>query len=114
MKLTEYPEAIAKLQRQILKIDQEIIILNETLNTLSSEIEREIVSDSSLSNDAKRKARRLELQQEPDYRRFSVSLKTAQIERERAEIDLHLLRNQFSVLKLEERRAIALLEAQTA
>lgn len=111
MQLNEYPQAIAKLQRQILELDQDIIGLSETLSILGVEIEKQIVADASLTNDTKRKARRLELQQsDPDYSRAAVDLKKAQVKRESLDIDLLLLRNQFSVTKLEERKAIATME----
>jgi hypothetical protein len=111
MKLNDYPQAIAKLQRQILDLDQELIMLQESLSILGVEIEKQIVADAALTNDTKRKARRLELQQsDPDYANAARELTVAQIERERLDIDLLLLRNQFSVLKLEERRAIATME----
>ncbi len=111
MKLNDYPPAIAKLQRQILKLDQEITQYQETLAVLGLELEKLVLADSSLTNDTKRKARRLELQQSDiDYCRAANDLKEAQAKREALDIDLLLLRNQFSVLKLEERRAIATLE----
>lgn len=111
MLLNEYPKAIAKLQYQILDLDQDIIGRQETLNILGVEIEKQIVADSSLTNDTKRKAKRLELQQSDlDYCKASNALKEAQVQRERLDIELLLLRNQFSVLKLEERRAIATME----
>lgn len=111
MKLNDYPQAIATLQRQILDLDQDLIGLTETLSILGVELEKQIVSDPSLTNDTKRKARRLELQQSDiDYCKAANELRKAQVERERLDIDLQLLRNQFSVLKLEERRMIAQME----
>ncbi|HEY9663177.1 MAG TPA: hypothetical protein V6C65_32430 [Allocoleopsis sp.] len=111
MNLNEYPAAIAKLQRQILDLDQTIIMLQESLSILAVEIEKQVIADASLTNDTKRKAKRLELQQSDfDYCKASNELKDAQNQRDRLDIDLQLLRNQFSVLKLEERRAIATME----
>lgn len=115
MKLKDYPQAIAKLQLQLLTLDQALIMLQESLSILSVEIEKQIVSDAALTNDTKRKAKRLALQQsDPDYARAARELKAAQMDRDRLDIDLLLLRNQFSVLKLEERRAIASLELQAS
>lgn len=111
MRLTEYPDAIARLQRQLLALDQEIFGLQETVNILSVEIEKQIILDVSLTNDTRRKVRRLELQQsDPDYYAATVKLKATQEKRNALDIDLQLLRNQFSVVKLEERRAIATME----
>jgi hypothetical protein len=111
MKLNEYPVAIAQAQRQTLALDQELIGLQETVSFLMMEVEKQVIADANLTNDAKRKARRLELQQsDPDFYRASIDLKKAQAKREALGIELQLLLNQFSVLKLEERRAIALME----
>jgi SMC interacting uncharacterized protein involved in chromosome segregation len=115
MKLNEYPNAIAKLQRQILDLEQHLIGLQETLSILSLELEKQVIADASLTNDTKRKARRLELQQSDlDYCKASIELKMAQAKRDALEIDLQLLHNQFSVLKLEERKALAKLSAGIA
>jgi hypothetical protein len=111
MKLNEYPAAIAQVQRQALALDQELIGLQETVSFLMMEVEKRVIADANLTNDAKRKARRLELQQsDPDFYRASIDLKKAQAKREALGIELQLLLNQFSVLKLEERRAIAMME----
>lgn len=115
MKLNDYPQAIAKLQRQILSLDQGIIGIQETLSILGIELEKQVIADPSLSNDTKRKAKRLDLQQSDlDYCKTSNELKSAQAKRDNLDIDLQLLRNQFTVLKLEERRTIAALELQAS
>lgn len=115
MQLNDYPQAIAKLQRQILDLDQTILGLQETLSILGLEIEKHVVADASLSNDTKRKARRLELQQSDlDYCKAAIELKTAQAKRDGLEIELHLLRNQFSILKLDRRETIARIELEAS
>jgi hypothetical protein len=115
MNLNEYPMVIAQMQRQILALDQELIGLQETVSFVAVEVEKRVITDASLTNDTKRKARRLELQQsDPDFYQASLDLKKAQAKREAREIELQLLLNQFSVLKLEERRAIALLELHSS
>jgi multidrug resistance efflux pump len=111
MKLSEYPAAIAQVQRQILTLDQRLIGLQETVSFMAMEVEKRVITDANLTNDTKRKARRLDLQQsDPDFYRASIDLKKAQAKRKALEIDLQLLLNQFSVLKLEERRAITMME----
>jgi hypothetical protein len=111
MNLNEYPMVIAQVQRQILALDQDLIGLQETVSFLAMEIEKQVIADERLTNDTKRKARRLELQQsDPDFYRASIDLKKAQAKRETLGIELQLLLNQFSVLKLAERRAIAMME----
>jgi hypothetical protein len=112
MKLIEYPVAIAEKQRQLLQTDQHIRRLQDILNRLTAEIDTEIAFDVELKNDAQRKAKRLELMSSSDYRRAVTNLQIAQDNRAEIEIDLSLLRNQFSVLKLELREAIATRELQ--
>ena len=112
MKLIDYPVAIAERQRQFLRSEQHIRRLQDILNRLTAEIDTEIAFDSELRNDAQRKAKRLEMMASPDYRRAVTNLLTAQDERAEIEIDLNLLRNQFSVLKLQLRDAIASRELQ--
>ncbi len=112
MKLIDYPIAIAEKQRHFLQIEQNIRRLQDILNRLAAEIDTAIAFDNTLKNDAQRKAKRLELMQASDYRRAAANLQMTQDERAEIEIDLNLLRNQFSVLKLQLREAIAARELQ--
>jgi hypothetical protein len=73
MNLNDYPASIAQAQWQILALDQELIGLRETVSFLMMEVEKQVIADASLTNDTKRKARRLELQQsDPDFYRASI------------------------------------------
>lgn len=111
----DYPDAIAHLQRQILDLDQHLIGLVESVKIFEAEIDKEIAFDATLKNEAQRKARRIELQQtDGDYYAASRLLKETKEKREMLAIELELLRNQFSILKLEKREAIARLEAEAA
>lgn len=106
--LQAYPEAIAQLQRKLLKVDQRIRQLSESVTILMAAIERQIAFDAALKNDSQRKARRVELMEsDSDYISATIALKAAQDRRESLLIELQLLRNQFSVLKLDLREAIA-------
>lgn len=107
MKLIDYPIMIAEKQRQLLQSEQHIRRLQDIVNRLTAEIDTAIAFDSELRNDAQRKAKRLELMSAPDYRRAAANLQITYDERAEIEIDLNLLRNQFSVLKLQLREAIA-------
>jgi hypothetical protein len=82
------------------------------LNRHTAEIDTAIAFDTELRNDAQRKAKRMELMNTAEYRKAVAILQMAQDERAEIEIDLSLLRNQFSVLKLEKRDAIATRELQ--
>jgi hypothetical protein len=79
---------------------------------MTAEIDTTIAFDTELRNDAQRKARRLDLMSTAEYRKAVANLQMAQDERAEIDIDLNLLRNQFSVLKLEKREAIAIRELQ--
>ena len=115
MELKDYPGAIAKVQGQILQLEQEIIGLAESVNLFSALIDKSIAFDSTLKNEAQRQAARLERRQcDPDYYQASMQLMVAKQRREQLGIELELLRNNFVVAKLEVRSRIAWLEAQAA
>lgn len=106
--LKEFPQAIAQVQRQLLKTDQQLRQLSESVAILTAAIERQIAFDPTLKNDAQRKARRTELMEsDRDYIAAANALKSVQDRRETLLIELQFLRNQFSVLKLDVRAAIA-------
>jgi len=104
--LNQYPEEIADLQRQVLKADQQIRQLSESVAIFTAAIDRQIAFDSSLKNDAQRKALRTALMDDHNYSTVSTALKAAQDHREELLIKLHFLRSRFSVLKLHMREAI--------
>ena len=112
MKLIDYPAEIAEKQRQLLRAEQHLRRLQDILNRLTAEIDTAIAFDSDLKNDAQRKAKRLELMRSAEFRKAIANLQIAEDERAEMEIDLALLRNQFSVLKLQLREAIAARELQ--
>jgi hypothetical protein len=110
----DYPTAIAQKQRDFLREEQHVRRLQEIVNRHMAEIDTQIAFDSDLRNDAQRKAKRIELMRSADHQRAWANLQMAQDRRAELEIDLSLLRNQFSVLKLEMREAIASRELQLA
>lgn len=112
MKLIDYAAAIAEQQRKLLQADQRIRRFQDIVNHLTAEIDTTIAFDVSLKNDAQRKAKRLEMMNAPEYRTAVANLQIAQDQRAEIDIDLNLLRNQFSVLKLEKREAITTRELQ--
>jgi hypothetical protein len=115
MNLNDYPTAIAQVQRQLLKLTQQLRAVQESVGFCLSAIDRQIAFDQSLKNDNQRKARRAELMEtDPDYIQALLELRRVEDDRVDLEIDLQLLQSQFSVLKLERREAIARLERQTS
>ncbi|NJO40376.1 MAG: hypothetical protein HC769_02110 [Cyanobacteria bacterium CRU_2_1] len=112
MKLLDYPAAIAEQQRKLLRAEQHVRRLQDVVNHLTAEIDTAIAFDTDLKNDAQRKAKRIELMKSAEYRKALANLQITQDQRAETEIDLTLLRNQFSALKLEMREAIATHELQ--
>jgi hypothetical protein len=113
MNLNEYPTAIARLQTQLTSFDLAVEHTQATLKQIESEIDSAIAFDATLKNDAQRKAKRQQLLDEhPNYWEQQEILGQARAKRESVFIELCLRRNEFSVLKLERREAIARLELQ--
>ncbi|NJP11925.1 MAG: hypothetical protein HC866_22670 [Leptolyngbyaceae cyanobacterium RU_5_1] len=115
MQLNEYPKAIADLQTEILHIDQQLRSARESVAFCLNNIDRAIAFDQILKNDSQRKAKRTELMEsDADYIKASNELKRLEDLRGELDIDMQLLRNTFSLLKLERREAIASMELQAA
>jgi hypothetical protein len=113
MLLNEYPTAIAQVERELLNLEKQSLAAQESLNAHSAAAEREVVFDESLKNDAQRKARRADLLAcNADYQQILAAHQKQCDCREQLQIDLSLFRNEFSVLKLELRRAIVFQEHQ--
>jgi hypothetical protein len=108
MVLMDYPEAIADLRHRMLRLDEELIQQEETQSVFAVEIEKIVLSDETLTNEAKRKARRLDLQQiVPEYAGVSARIKELRLKRQTLEIELELLRNQFRAIQLLMEKQIA-------
>ena len=114
MNLNEYPKAIAKLQAQLFNLDLTVEQIQTTLKQIESEIDLNIAFNKELRNDSQRKAaRQQQLDEHPNYWEQQEILGETRAKREQVHIELGLRRNEFSVLKLERREAIALIELQT-
>ncbi len=108
--LNQFPLKIAEAETLILSLERTVNIYKEQLSFMDAEIEISIASNKELKNEQQRKTKRLELKQQPDYLQVKVALTEANEKRDKEVIQLNLLRNQFSVAKLETRVAIANLE----
>lgn len=108
LQLNQYPDVMANLQYKVLKTDQQIRQLSESVTASTAHIDRQIAFDTSLKNEAQRKARRRELMESNNhYIAASIALRAAHDRHESLLIELQLLRNQFSILKLDRQEAIA-------
>jgi len=111
MNLNEYPKAIAKLQTQLFDLDLRVEQTQTMLKQIESEIDLNIAFDKELRNDAQRKAaKQQQLDEHLHYWEQQEILNQTRAKREQVYIELGLRRNEFSVLKLERREAIAKLE----
>lgn len=110
---TEYPAAIAQVERELLILERQIRVMQEFLHAYGATADREVVFDETLKNDAQRKVRRADLLAcNADYQQTLIAYQKQCDCREQLQIDLSQLRNEFSVLKLELRRAIVFQEHQ--
>lgn len=111
MKFADYPKAIAQAQSRVLAARQHHRSNQQVLADYNAEIERQIAFDESLTNDTKRKVRRIELQTEEDYRATQADQEASGDRLQELEISLELLKNEFTVAKLITRERIAQLES---
>lgn len=102
MLLQTYPTKIAAIRRKLLSLDQDLDTTREVLSVINTGIEATVLLDSTLTNDAKRKIRRQELQLDSaNWFEAQDNVKELQTLRTMLEIDLEEARNTFEVLKLD-------------
>lgn len=114
LKLSDYPDAIANLEIQALKRTQDVRMLKETLLAITFDVDQVIFEETNqklLKNEDQRKIRKAELlTSNPDYALVQANLQQAQDEATELEIEINRLRSKFSLLKLEQRKEIAVME----
>ena len=108
MELNHYPGAIAQAAQRVNEVDLEIMAVQQLLNRVEGNADSRSAFDADLKNDLQRKARRFEvLLTDREYQTAINTLMRLTAEKANALAHLEYLRNQFSVAKLETRRAIA-------
>jgi chromosome segregation ATPase len=108
--ISRLPEQIADLQRQILELDREIAELSEALKMCENQIDKTILTNPELKNEAQRKVEKIEqMHQCRGYIDLSSSLRRQKHQRAELEIDLELMRSRFSIEKM--RLKAAMMEA---
>ena len=113
LSINDYPDEIALKRRALLKVEQSIRDLNKALGAFSAQIDQMVAFDKQLSNEAQRRAQRERLRQENvGYVQTLAALDEAHDVKADIEIDLELIRNQFGLLKFQERERIARIEGQ--
>ena len=101
---------IYSIEQDLRKAKIELTGLEDSLDLYKFEVEKAIADDGTLKNDTQRKAKRLELQNKPDYSQMITSILKAKDKINHLEIELNLSNNRFSVAKLRSRHEIANLE----
>jgi hypothetical protein len=114
MQLHEYPEAIAEKESALLTAGLVVGGRQVTLNRITAVIDADIAHDETLKNENQRKARRVLLLADGNAEAAVHALEVAETNKKEIEIELNQLRNEFSVAKLYERRAIAEMEIRAA
>ena len=98
---------IYSIEQNLRKAKIELTGLEDSLDLYKFEVEKAIASDDTLKNDNQRKAKRLELQNKPDYSQMIANILKAKDKINHLEIELNLSNNRFSVAKLRSRFEIA-------
>lgn len=107
LSLTEYPNAIAVQERAHLKTQQELRTAQAALAEVENAIEKAIAFNESFRNDAQRKAARAEMHSKADYKKALSKAQTLEDKLVEIEIEIRLLKNQFTVAKLLTEQQIA-------
>ncbi|MBO3461972.1 hypothetical protein G7B40_029695 [Aetokthonos hydrillicola Thurmond2011] len=108
MQLSDYPGAISQAAQRVNEIDSQLMAVQQQINRFEGNADRIVAFDIDLKNDSQRKARRFEvLLVNQEYQTAIDTLNRLTAEKANAIAHVEYLRNQFSVFKLEARRAIA-------
>lgn len=103
-------DEIYSIEKDLRTAKIELAGLEDSMDLYKFEVEKAIASDETLKNDTQRKAKRLELQNKPDYSQMITSIVKAKDKINHLEIELNLSNNRFSVAKLRSRYEIANLQ----
>jgi hypothetical protein len=112
MNLAQFPDEIARVHSELLKSDQACRHWQSQVDGMTLVIDYQVAFDKSLNNENQRKAEKGKLMQADEMETAIETLQISLDQKAARQIELEQVRNQFSVAKLAERRAIAELEAQ--
>jgi len=108
MQLSHYPAAIAQAAQRVNELDSQIMAVQQLVYREEGNADTPPAFDPDLKNDTQRRSRRFELLLvNQEYQTALNTLMQLTAEKANALAHLEYLRNQFSVAKLECRRAIA-------
>ena len=115
MQLSNFPHAIATAQQKLLNLGKEIAITRNALLFEENQIDQAIAFSSDFKNDSQRKTAKAQMLQESEqYQSLSQKLIDLTNKYNRADINLQLVKNNFTVAKLEMRERIAKMETLAA
>lgn len=115
MNLSTFPHAIATAQQKLLNLGRDITIVRNALLLEENQIDQAIAFSNDFKNDSQRKTAKAQMLQESNlYQSISEQLTNLTDKYNRADINLQLVKNNFTVAKLEARERIAKLETLAA
>lgn len=115
MNLSSFPHAIATAQQKLLNIGRNITIIRNHLLLEENSIDQAIAFSSDFKNDSQRKTAKIQMLNESNlYQSMTKQLADLTEQYNRADINLQLVKNNFTVAKLEARERIAKLETLAA
>lgn len=115
MNLSTFPHAIATAQQKLLNLGRDITIVRNALLLEENSIDQAIAFSSDFKNDTQRKTAKAQMLNESNlYQSMSKQLADLTEQYNRADINLQLVKNNFTVAKLEARERIAKLETLAA
>ena len=82
----------SQIEQDLRKAKVELTGLEDSLDLYKFEVEKAIADDATLKNDNQRKAKRLELQNKPDYSQMVANILKAKDKINHLEIELNLSR----------------------
>ena len=112
--LNKYPQEIATLTYQVVELGTQIRNMRSAIADIESEIDS-CIAFGEFKNDAQRKAAKSQmLKEHKDYSQMCEQLQALIDKQAHTEINLNLIKNRFSIAKLEARERIAKMESLAA
>jgi hypothetical protein len=115
MNLSNFPHAIATAQQKLLNLGKDITIVRNALLLEENSVDQAIAFSSDFKNDSQRKTAKAQMLQESAlYQSLTQNLADITDKYNRVDINLQLVKNNFTVAKLEMRERIAKIESTVA
>lgn len=99
-RLAKLPNEIAKAAKEARLLSDQLLILKDSLAMIDAENAAAIVADGELKNDQARRAKKLELERDPDYVDLLTQIREMSRLIDLRTIEHQRLRDEFSATKL--------------